>query len=253
MKQSIILLLLTVSGTSSWTQVSSGLQVVFDSANVAYSDGRYAEAQAGYEQIVENHLHFESEFNLGNAFFKQGDLGQAILHFERAKQLNPSDADLDNNLILANARVIDRIKPLPTAGIEDLWERILSPGHFLLWFRLMIGFWTLGFSALAWRMWQSSTGNRRISGTVGSSLLVVGTVFIGLTYGSSKRITGSQEAIVMVDQANVLSEPSLNSNTLFVLHEGTKVSIIQRVDEQCEISIANGNVGWLSTRSLEEI
>ena len=173
--------------------------------------------------------------------------------FERAKQLKPSDADLENNLILANARVIDRIKPLPTAGIEDVWERILSPGHFLLWFRLMIGFWTLGFSALAWRMWQSSTGNRRISGTVGSSLLVVGTVFIGLTYGSSKRITGSQEAIVMVDQANVLSEPSLNSNTLFVLHEGTKVSIIQRVDEQCEISIANGNVGWLSTRSLEEI
>tara|TARA_B110000503_G_scaffold143634_1_gene246516 strand:+ start:1923 stop:2684 length:762 start_codon:yes stop_codon:yes gene_type:complete len=253
MKQLIFALIFSVSFSSYWTQDLSFLRATFDSANVAYSEGRYAEAQAGYEQIVATHLHFDSEFNLGNSFFKQSKLGQSILHFERAKRLDPSNADLENNLLLANARVIDRIETLPTAGIEDLWERMLSPGRFPLWFRLMIGFWTLGFVLLALRLWQSSVGNRRIAGTLGSSLLVIAAVFIALAYGSSKRINSSQEAIIMVDLANVLSEPSAVASTLFVLHEGTKVRILQKVDEQCEIAIANGNVGWLSTRNLEEI
>jgi tetratricopeptide (TPR) repeat protein len=253
MKQVITALLFTIAFGTLGAQDPSALKAVFDSANTAYAAGQYAEAQAGYEQIVKTHLHFESEFNLGNAFFKQGQLGRSILHYERAKRLNPTNADLESNLILANARVIDRIESLPTAGIEDLWERILSPGRFPLWFRLMIGFWTLGFATLAWRFWQTSIGTRRIAGTVGSSLLIIGILCIAMAYGSSKRLNGSQEAIVLVDKANVLSEPSAAANTLFVLHEGTKVRILQQVDGQMEVAIANGNIGWLSASSLEEI
>lgn len=253
MKVSSITLLLFLSVNLLWGQGSTDLSLIFDSANVAYTEGRYSEAQEGYELIVEEHLHFQSEFNLGNTYFKQGKLGLALLHFERAKQLNPSDSDLENNLILANARVIDRIEALPTAGIEDMWEQLMSPGRYVLWFRLMIVFWTLGFILLAWRIWQSSIGNRRISSTVGGALLAVGIIFICLAYGSSKRIDQSQEGIIMVNQANVLSEPSLSATTLFVLHEGTKVRILQEVDGQYEVVIANGNVGWLTVGSLEEI
>ena len=130
MKPFLSALLILLSIASLWTQEPAALESAFEAANSAYSEARYEEAQAGYESIVEGHLHFESEFNLGNAFFKQGKLGHSILHYERAKRINPSNSDLESNLILANARVIDRIEALPTAGIEDLWERILSPGRY---------------------------------------------------------------------------------------------------------------------------
>ena len=253
MKPFISALFIMMTSSSLWTQEPAALESTFEAANVAYADARYAEAQAGYESIVEGHLHFESEFNLGNAFFKQGKLGHSILHYERAKRLNPSNSDLESNLILANARVIDRIEALPTAGIEDVWERILSPGRYALWFRLMIGFWTLGFIAFGFRMWQKTIGNRRILGSIGTTALSIGILCMSMTYGSSKRINGSKEAIIMVDQANVLSEPSATASKLFVLHEGTKVQILQRVDAQWEIAIANGNVGWLPSSDLEEI
>lgn len=253
MKPFLSALLILLSIASLWTQEPAALESAFETANSAYSEARYEEAQAGYESIVEGHLHFESEFNLGNAFFKQGKLGHSILHYERAKRINPSNSDLESNLILANARVIDRIEALPTAGIEDLWERILSPGRYPLWFRLMIGFWTLGFVAFGLRMWQDAIGNRRILGTIGTTALSIGVVCMSMTYGASKRINGSKEAIVMVDQANVLSEPIAAASTLFVLHEGTKVRILQRVEDQWEIALANGNVGWLPSGDLEEI
>jgi tetratricopeptide (TPR) repeat protein len=230
------------------------LKQTFEAANQAYADGRYEDAQEGFESILVDHIHFESEFNLGNVFYKQGKLAQSILHYERARKHEPNHSDLRSNLTLANARVMDRIESLPTKGITDIWERIVAPGRHRIWFRFMLFFWTIGFISLALRIWQSKIGNRRILGTVGTTFVGMGLLCALLEQSSASRIECSQEAVVMVNQASVRNEPgSASALTLFVLHEGTKVRLLQQAGDHWEVALLNGNVGWLPASDLEEI
>ena len=133
------------------------LKQTFEAANQAYADGRYEDAQEGFESILLDHTHFESEFNLGNVFYKQGKLAPAILHYERARKHEPNHSDLQSNLALANARVMDRIESLPTQGITDIWERIVAPGRHRIWFRFML-FLKFSFRGLAvgWNPFNSN-------------------------------------------------------------------------------------------------
>lgn len=228
-------------------------QAAFDSANAAYARGEYMEAQAGYETILQDRIHFESEFNLGNAFFKQNALGSAILHFERARQLDPNHDDLESNLTLANSRIQDRIEPIPTSSINDLWLRVIAPGRFKLWMRLLVGTWTLGFAAFALRLWQKEPGSRRLLGTLGGTLLSLSLIFFSLTALTSSRIDSSKSAIIMATETSIRNAPGPNGMTLFVLHEGTKVKILQRERDFWKIELINGNVGWIMASDVTEI
>jgi tetratricopeptide (TPR) repeat protein len=253
MVTSILLLL----GLSTWNvatcQTEEEYRIKFDSANAAYARGDFKLAQVGYEAILNDRVHFDAEFNLGNTMFKQQQLGLAILHYERAKQLIPNNEDLKTNLILVNSQISDRIESLPTQGIANIWEGIVAPGKHLLWHRLMIVFWTLGFIALASRLMSSDFGNRRIWGTVGTTLLALGIGFMSLSWAAINRIEKEQSAIVLSNESPVRSQPGLDGMTLFMLHEGTKVGVIQKEERYTEIKLPNGNVGWIDSNDMEAI
>tara|TARA_B100000768_G_C11283777_1_gene380507 strand:+ start:1888 stop:2685 length:798 start_codon:yes stop_codon:yes gene_type:complete len=225
----------------------------FDSANEAYARGEFDLAQTGYQTVLNDRVHFEAEFNLGNAFFKQQKYGLAILHYERARQLTPGHEDLGTNLILANSQISDRIEALPTAGISELWQGVVAPGRYIIWQRLMIAFWTFGFIALAARIFANNLGNRRIWGTVGTSFLVMGIAFSCLSWAALNRITNDQSAIVLVGESPVRSQPGLTGLTLFMVHEGTKISIVQKEEQFTKIELPNGNVGWIESKDMEAI
>lgn len=228
-------------------------RATFDSANAAYARGEYMVAQTGYETILQDRIHFESEFNLGNTHFKQNALGQAILHFERARQLDPNHDDLESNLALAYSRIQDRIESLPTSSINDLWLRVIAPGRFKLWMRCLFGAWTLGFLAFAFRLWQKEAGTRRLLGTMGGTLLFLSLIFLWLTLATSALIESSKSAIIMAAETSIRNEPGANGMTLFVLHEGTKVKILQREGDFWKIELINGNVGWIKASDVTEI
>lgn len=241
---------LVSAASPSWTST----EAAFDSANAHYAAGDFEAAKLLYGEILMEHLHFESEYNMGNACYKLNELGPAILHYERAQRLNPANGDVESNLLLANTKVIDRIEALPTEGITDLWERIVAPGRFRLWMRIAAIFWTLGFATFAIRLWQKPVGTRRILGSIGSGLTVTGAICIGLMTAASARSDSSHEAIILATQTEVLNAPDSNNSTpLFVLHEGTKVRIIQQKGGWMEVALLNGNVGWLPVSDIEEI
>jgi tetratricopeptide (TPR) repeat protein len=251
----VSLLLFTLLGTSiaGISQTEEMYRAQFDSANAAYTRGDFELAQAGYQSILEDRVHPGAEFNLGNALFKQQELGLAILHFERAKQLIPNNEDLETNLILANSQISDRIEALPTAGIANVWEGIIAPGRHLMWHRLMIAFWTLGFIAFAARLLTADFGNRRIWGTAGAVFLTLGIGFMSLSRAALSRITNDTSAIVLANESPVRSQPGASGMTLFMLHEGTKVAVIQQVELYTEIKLPNGNVGWIESNDMETI
>jgi tetratricopeptide (TPR) repeat protein len=245
------ILLASVLHATVWSQVDPKAQ--FEAANAAYADGDYAAAIAGYESILAESMHFESEYNLGNAHYKLAQWGPAILHYERAALLSPSNADLKTNLTLANAQIKDRIESLPSNGILDIWERVTAPGRFQLWARLMVLAWTLGFGALAWRIWVVGIENRRLLGSSAAALLSIGLACMLLTQTTSKRIESSKSAIVMAVESAVRNEPGTNGMTLFMLHEGTKVTVIERNANHWKVQLANGNTGWIAAGDLTEI
>lgn len=249
--RNLITLFLIALSCIAWSQ--EDFEATFQAANEAYASGDYAAAIAGYESILEDRMHFESEYNLGNAYYKSRYWGSAILHYERAARLSPGNSDVRTNLVLANAQIKDRIESLPSNGILDLWDRIVAPGRFKLWMMIMAAAWTLGFVALAWRVWETRLENRRILGTSAAMLLGMGCVTMLLTWSTSQRIASSKLAIITVSETPIRNEPGTNGMTLFMLHEGTKVTVVERQQEHWEVQLANGNTGWISANDLTEI
>ena len=147
----------------------------------------------------------------------------------------------------------DRIESLPSNGILDIWERITAPGRYPLWARIMILAWTLGFGALAWRMWVVSFENRRLLGSCAAALIAVGLTAMVLARSASLRIESSRSAVVMALESAVRNEPGSKGMTLFMLHEGTKVTVVERNANHWKIQLANGNTGWMAAEDLTEV
>jgi tetratricopeptide (TPR) repeat protein len=233
---------------------AEGPEAAFAAGTAAYAEGRYDEAAAQFEAVLVDHNHFESHYNLGNVRFKQGRLGEAILHYERARQLRPEDDDTANNLALARSQVVDRIEPLPTMGLRDLWSRVVAKGRLGFWRNSFLTAWLLGWALLAIRLRARELGLRRLWGTLGTVSLSLSLLLGGLAYATYQRAMNSREAIILDQIIEVQSAPqSADALPLFILHEGTKVRMLQEQSGWWEVEIANGNVGWLPSSALEAI
>ena len=226
----------------------------FAVGNAAYEVGNFNDAVAAYEAVLSLCQSFEAEYNLANAHFKLGQTGLSILHYERAIQLDPSNDDVRNNLKLANSRVTDRIEPLPTQGLRDLWERVVAKGLLGFWAATLLVLWLGGFAALSWRLHAREEAMRRIAATMPSVLLSL-SLGVGFLFSATlHRDDISHEAVILTPSAEVRNAPQVNNSlVLFILHEGTKGRILSRAGEWIELELANGSVGWVSTQQVAEV
>lgn len=226
----------------------------YDSANAAYAAGKYEKAVKLYESILnDGQESADLYFNLGNSYFKMNDLGSAILNYERAKEIDPDDEDININLKLANQRTEDKIDAAPQLLFAQ-WEngitQLMSEKE---WGIFVIVSVSLAMLLFCIYVFGTSPGLRQ-TGFFGGAGLILLAVF-GFFMGQSQYSAAleSRSAIIMVPSVTVCSSPSDKGTKLFILHEGTKVVITEKNEEWTEIRIANGNVGWLKKSSLEEI
>jgi tetratricopeptide (TPR) repeat protein len=227
----------------------------FEEGNRHYQNGNYEGALANYLQILE--AGFESGaiyYNIGNSYFKLGDLGRSILFYERALAENPRDDDARANLELARSLTADEIVPLPgfwVLRVVDWWVHAL-PGA---WLVAIIGLsYLVGMTALAVLLLSRNqtleTWGWRIVGFAGVLVLVFGINMVALELGLGAPV----EAIVLADEVSVQSAPSDDQALqVFTIHEGTKARIDQQSDEWAEIVLADGKVGWVKVDVLEII
>jgi tetratricopeptide (TPR) repeat protein len=226
---------------------------LFQQANDAYVDGQYELAAALYEEVAQNHLCFELEYNMGNAHYKLSHIGESILHYERARLINPLDGDLRANLLLAELRAIDRIEALPGVGIDRLVSVIFAGNLYWVWLILSLVTWTTAFVFIAISLkWGVSLSKPFLrGGAVVSAALSL--VFLLFLYSTNKRISESSCAIVMDSRVEVRSMPGELGMSLFQLHEGTRACIVSKENEWTQVKLDNGNVGWLLTSAIEPI
>lgn len=224
----------------------------------AYRDQDYKKSIELYEELVAKGIHEDKEsaqlyYNLGNAYFRDNQLGKAILNYERALLLNPGDSDIRHNLRFAQNRTEDRIE---TAGdlflthwfhaVRDLyhsngWANLGA----ILFILLLLSVGTFLFVRILWIRKSAF-----YAGLVLVVLIVMTNIF---AFNQKNERIHRNNAIVMTGAARVTAAPNENSNALFELHEGTKVKIRSSDAEWYEIEIANGSVGWTNKNNVEII
>jgi tetratricopeptide (TPR) repeat protein len=223
-------------------------------ANQNYEAGHYAEASAIYEAILESGLHHSSVYyNLGNAYFKQGELGRAILNYRRAQRLDPRDADIATNLSIARAQTVDQLE-VPAEGVltnlVKIAEEWLTLGEamvlaLILW--LLIG--ALAALALikpAWRRWCS------IGMGVLAVFLVVGLISMANRYYTEQN---DPPAVIVAQEVDVTSGPGTSEQYLveFTLHAGAEVSLIENRSGWDRIALPGDLQGWAPAEAVEQV
>jgi tetratricopeptide (TPR) repeat protein len=223
-------------------------------ANRAYYAGHYENAVTSYEKVTQSGFASPILFyNLGNAYYKLGNMPMAILYYEKARKLAPADADITHNIQLANNRIVDKIEPVPVLFYIRWWNsarNILSPDNFAkISLALFSVFWLLlALYFLARRR------NLRIIAFYFAMIFLVTAIFgMVLASDSHHYALNPDEAIVMEPSAGVKSSPDDKSVDLFVIHEGTKVTVMDRIGNWKQVRIANGNSGWIQTKAIREI
>lgn len=192
-------------------------------------------------------------YNLANSYFKNGNLAKAIVNYERAIKLNPTDEDIQFNLQFARNQSIDRIESIP----ESFYVRWIHSFLHLLtisqWLNVSILFIWLAFIAGLVFIFSATLQFRKI----GFVAMIALTLISALMYGTScileNKINSVSHAVITTISSYVYSSPDEKSTSLYMLHEGTKVKIVDSLNEWLQIRLANGNTGWIQKQNLEII
>jgi tetratricopeptide (TPR) repeat protein len=223
-------------------------------ANEHYAKDEFKQAIDVYNQLLMTNLESpEVYFNLANSYYKTKQYTQAILNYERAKLLSPDDEDINFNLQVANQHVVDSIQELPGIFIVRWWESLVNSQTTDTWAVIsIIGF--LLFLILAGLYFFARSGEIRRAAFWTASILIVLSIFSWSFAAKQKsRLVNHNYAIVMQPSVTVKSSPSEKGTNLFVIHEGLKVRVTDKLGDWLEVRLADGNKGWLLTESIERI
>lgn len=221
----------------------------------AYTDGKFSDASAAWTSIEESgQKSAKLYYNLGNAWFKQGNYPKAILNYERALRLDPSYSDARYNLEFTSNFVQDKIEPVPEFILKSVARKVCyvmgSNAWAVIFLVLLAAALVMGLLFLL----GSSVGKRRAGFYCGIVLLLLSAGTLSFSIWQKSDSVKTDTAIVMSPVSSVKSSPSSGSSKdLFVIHEGTKVTILDEVGTWRNISLADGRQGWIPASDIEII
>ena len=223
-------------------------------AEEAYAKEDYTQAIELYESVLKSYGESAMVYyNLGNAYYKAGKVAPAILNYERALLLNPGDSDTRFNLQVARQKTVDKIEPIGefflTRWIGTV-ENVYSADGWAKWgvasFVLFIGCLVLFFFSKWIRL-------KKIGFFAGICFLLISLVANLFADSQQDKLLHRADAIVFASTVTVKSSPDASGTDLFILHEGTKVTIKSTLGEWSEIQLEDGNVGWMPSKEIQQI
>lgn len=223
-------------------------------ANDLYANNKFNEATEKYESIIASGYEApEIYFNLGNAYFKQGALAMSILNYERALLLKPNDEDVTFNLAMARQQVVDKIEVIDqffvTQWVSQLQLKFSSDYWAIISMLTFIIFITMAFLFV----FSRSSALKKMAFFAGITLVIISGISINMSYAQKERLTERNSAIILTGSVTVKGSPDSSGTELFILHEGSKVTISDKVGEWVEIKLLDGNIGWIEASHIEVI
>jgi tetratricopeptide (TPR) repeat protein len=227
---------------------------LFSRGNALYAKGQYKEAMATYQQLIDQGYQSAAVyFNMGNASYKNDDIAPAVLYYEKAHKLAPGDDDINYNLKYVNLKTTDKIEEVPEFFLTRWWHAFIlsfSTSALAVW---SIIFVLAGSAVLILYFFAGSVGVKRVAFYVAILLFFAGVLAMFTANRQLSYFEDHREAVIFSSSVNVKSGPVDQSNTLFVIHDGTKVNVLDSSNGWTKISLANGNEGWVKQGDMKEI
>jgi len=223
-------------------------------ANELYTKDQFKQSIDVYNQILMTNMESpEVYYNLGNAYYKTKQYTLSILNYERAKLLTPDDEDISFNLQVANQHVVDSIQELPGIFIVRWWNSLLNSQTTDTWAILSIVSFIVFLVMLGFYFFAKTSDVKRITFWAGCFLIMFTISSWSFAAKQKSRLVNHDYAIVMDPSVTIKSSPSEKGTNLFVIHEGLKIRITDKLGDWLEIRMADGNKGWLLSESIERI
>ncbi len=231
----------------------AGTPELLQTAQEAYAKGEYAQALAVYDSLDQQATSASLLFNIGNCHMKLRDLPKAILYYERAIRLQPGADDIQSNLDFARSKVVDRVNELPALTLGSVWDRMRGGKDVDQWARRSL--WAMLITAIlaALAVAISRSAIRRVLVPVAAVTFLITVVSTFLAGYRVSEVNDRSQAVIMSPKVDVRGEPRDGATTVFVLHEGTTVSVLSEQNGWHEIKLSSGSVGWAAPSSLEII
>lgn len=225
---------------------------LFDQGNALYTNGDYANAITKYEGVLSNNQHSaELYFNLANAHYKLNHVAPSIYYYEKALLLNPNDETIKTNLAYAKNMTIDAIETVPEIGFSKFLNSFTNTFSFDGWAKLSVITMLMFVVLTIVYFFTFSTGKKRLS-FIGSvvflAFMVTALSFAFHKYNIDKN---NQPAIVFAQESLVKTEPNNRSEQAFTLHEGTKVQVLDTINNWKQIKISDGKTGWILASDIK--
>jgi tetratricopeptide (TPR) repeat protein len=216
-----------------------------------FTAGSYKEALQIWTDIYNTGYRSANlDYNIGNAYFKLNNIPSAILFYERAYLLKPADENINYNLLIARTLIVDRFQEIPELFFIK-WYNFVS--LFLStnsWAKISITSFILFLLLLSLYIYSSRYRHKIIGFWLGVFFIVLSLTSLAFTIRNKSLVYDSHKAIISSPMVNGKSSPDKSGNDIFVLHEGTKVTVEDGVGEWSEIRLSDGNKGWVPLNSL---
>ena len=222
---------------------------IFEIANQLYEKQEYQEAQITFFSILENNLHSsELYFNLGNCHYRLDQYAEAIWYYEKSLKIDPGFSDANENIKIVKLKIVDKIEILPKLLHQRWWHNQLNATSLFRWKQLTIVLLLISLLLLVLSNFFKIKTKKLSATLLGFSLIC-----LFITFSINNDILNRNHAIIFSSSTNAMSAPSESSLNLFTLHSGTKVLILDKINNWSNIKTSNGKKGWILSEGIKNI
>ena len=226
----------------------------FEKGASYFSSGSYQAALDSWMEIYNaDYRSATLNYNIGNAHFKLNNIPYAILFYERAYLLDPADEDTNYNLAIAKTLIVDRFQEIPELFFVRWYNFISLILTTNQWAKISIISFILFLLLLSLYIYSTRYKYKVLGFWFALTFLLISTTTFAFSARNKKLVYDSLQAIIINPLVSGKSSPDSSGTDLFVLHEGTKVTIEDEVGEWYEIRLTDGNKGWIPVNSINKI
>lgn len=254
MKKSVKYILLIIIFTVVPNNFSFGQTPEFQSGVDYYTEGNYIEALDSWLDLYNSGQRSASlSYNIGNAYFKLGDIPRSILFYERAYLLSPGDENINYNLEIARGMIVDRFQEIPELFFIKWFNLISLAVNGNTWSIISLATFALCLVFLSLYIYSSIYKMKVIGFWLTIVLFIISFATISFSWQNNTLVHDSHKAIITIPQISGKSSPDSSGTNLFIIHEGSKVTLGEKVGEWYEITLSDGNKGWIPANSFNII